>query len=467
MLRSRLEAVGTSRLATRSFRALIGTLVGNAVGFLLPFAVTSHFGFGRLTDAYFFALGFAIFGTVLSATVIEANALPLISAGKRYGAAGVRLAARHVARQSVIGVLVTYIPVAVVGSFIVDGRTAWDHELRHAAITLIVILTLLVVIVGATSVLAAVLYTFGDFFWPTATQSFRSIAPICGLLVIGHGAHGLELLAWLMVGGEVLRGCLLGVKVRGRLRQLPAGVAPDQRVPSIWRAAGPHAIAMVGVNLMPVVDRVVATRLRTPGSVTLLDLGDKVLYVPLLAVTYSVILVAGARWAELGLSVPARVREDFIQLVRRVSLLSVALAGMCILAVVALHALVPGKISGVPSGKLAAVVACFMVGLPAGAVTNVGSRLFTSLGRTRYLPPIAILLLIVDIGLDLVGAKLWGANGIALATTAVRLTSAPIYVVASLRVLSSMISTNPGDAHPLGLSAEPCPPAAAVPTELG
>jgi len=442
--RARLLLSGLrARIAGNAGRALIGTLLGNAIGFLLPFAVTSHYGFGRLTDAYFFALGFAIFGTVLSATVIEANALPLINLGKRQGAHGVRVAARRMARQSVLGVLVAYIPVAVCGSLVVASRHAWPPDVREAAITLTVILTLLVVLVGATSVLAAVLYTFGDFLWPTATQSFRSLVPIIGLLALGRSVSSLDVLAWLMVFGELCRGAVLLARVRARLRTLPSGAAvTPARLPSIWRAAGPHALAMVGVLLMPVVDKVVAVRLSAAGAVTLLDLGEKILFVPLLGVTYSVILVAGARWAELGAAATAQVRGDFIRLIRRVIWLTSGLALLFIAGVVVFHALWSGPVAGVPSGKLAAIVACFMIGLPAAAVTNVGSRLFTSLGRTRYLPPIALLLLVLDVVFDLIGAKLWGANGIALATTAVRIVSAPIYVIACFSVMRTLISQN-------------------------
>jgi putative peptidoglycan lipid II flippase len=428
-------------LASNAVRALIGTLVGNAVGFLLPFAVTSHYGFGRITDAYFFALGFAIFGTVLSATVIEANALPLINAGKRQGAHGVRVASRRIALQSVLGVLVAYIPVAVCGSLVVASRHAWPSDVREAAVTLTVILTLLVVLVGATSVLAAVLYSFGDFLWPTATQSFRSIAPIVGLLFLGRNVQSLDILAWLMVFGELCRGAVLLTRVRARLRTLPRDSStPRTQLPSIWRAAGPHAIAMVGVLLMPVVDKIVAARLSGTGSVTLLDLGEKILFVPLLGITYSVILVAGAHWAELGTTATPEVRDDFTRLIRRVIWLTSALALLFIAGVVGFHALWSGPVAGVPSGKLTVIVVCFMVGLPAAAVTNVGSRLFTSLGRTRYLPPIALLLLVLDVVFDLVGAKLWGANGIALATTAVRLVSAPVYVMACFSVMRTLIS---------------------------
>jgi peptidoglycan biosynthesis protein MviN/MurJ (putative lipid II flippase) len=425
-------------LAKNTFRALLGTLAGNAIGFLLPFAVTSHYGLGRLTDAYFFALGLAIFGTVLSATVIEANALPLMNMGKRGGASGVRRAARRVAGESVVGVFAAYIPVAVCGSLVVANRQSWPMDLRESAITLTAILTLLVAIVGVTSVLAAVLYTFDDFLWPTATQSFRSIAPMVGLFALGRGPRSLDVLAVLMIAGEVLRGAVLAVRVRRRLSTMPEGEPTERRLPSIWRAAGPHAVAMIGVNLMPVVDKVVATRLKTAGSVTLLDLGEKILYVPLLGVTYSVILVAGARWAELGSESHEQIRSDFARLVKRIALLSSGLGAICIAGAVGFHIVRPGLIAGVPSGKLAAIVVCFMIGLPAAAVTNVGSRLFTALGRTRYLPWIAILLLLLDIVFDLIGAKLWGTNGIALATTAVRFVSAPVYVAASLAVVGSL-----------------------------
>jgi peptidoglycan biosynthesis protein MviN/MurJ (putative lipid II flippase) len=426
-----------SLLAANSVRALLGTLLGNAVGFILPFAITSHYGFGRLTDAYFFALGFAIFGTVLSATVIEANSLPLINAGKRHGSDGARMAAWRVARQSVAGVLAVYVPVAFCGSLALASKHAWPAELRQSVITLTIVLTLLVVIVAGTSVLAAVMYSFNDFLSPTATQSFRSIAPIVGLLFIGRSAASLEILAWLMVIGELGRGVVLASLARTKLRTLPVGRPMSTRTQSIWRAAGPHAIAMVSVNLMPVVDKIIATSILAAGSVTLIEAGEKIFYVPLLAITYSVILVAGARWAEAGPTTRTVSSTEFGRLIVRVIWLSIVLAGLCILGLACLHIVRPRAIAGLPSGKLAIIGACFMIGLPANAVTNVGSRLFTSLGQTRYLPPIAILLLMLDIGFDLVGAKLWGVYGIALATTGVRVISAPIYVIASLSVLRS------------------------------
>ncbi len=431
------------KLRTRTSRALLGTIAGNAVGFLLPFAVTGHFGFGRLTDAYFFGLGLAIFGTVLSATVIEANALPLMTSAKLGGSERLRRAIGRVSVQSVGGVLAAYAPVAVVGSLILSGRHAWPADLRSAAIQITAILTLLVAIVGATSVLAAVGYAFGDFLWPTATQSFRSIAPMVGLIFIGRGVGSLATLAWLMVAGEVLRGLVLGRKVLGLLRQTgPGDLAVSRPLPSVWRAGGPHAIAMIGVNLMPVVDRIVASKLRAGGSVTLLDLGEKILYVPLLGVTYSVILVAGADWAESSVLDPERLRPQFVRLARRVVYLALALAAACTLLAFGAHALRPGSISGVPSGKLAVIVACFMLGLPAASLTNVGSRLFTALGRTRALPVIALLLLVADVLFDLVGARLWGTYGIALATTAVRFLSAPVYVLAAFAAIRSFKSSH-------------------------
>lgn len=426
------------RLASNAFKALLGTVAGNAVGFLLPFAVTSHYGFGRITDAYFFGLSLAIFGTVLSATVIEANALPLMASVKPHGAHSLQRAARRAIKHSVLGVLAAYIPVAVVGSLVVASRHGWPADLRAAAIWITVILTLLVVIVGATSVLAASSYALGDFLTPTATQSLRSVAPMIGIVFLGRDAGSLTTLAWLMVAGELLRGVILLVKVRAGSRALSATDLPAPQIPSVWRAGAPHAVAMIGVNLLPVVDKIVASRLRASGAVTLLELGEKIFYVPLLGVTYSVILVAGAEWAELNTIDPRRIRADFTRLIRRVLWLSAALALLCCLGAIGLHVIGPDTIAGVPSGKLSLIVVCFMIGLPAGAVVNVGSRLFTATGRTRALPAIAILLLVLDVVFDLIGGQLWGANGIALATTVVRMVSAPIYVFASLAALRSV-----------------------------
>lgn len=432
-------------------RALLGTLAGNAIGFMLPFAVISHYGFGRTSDAYFFALGLAIFGIVLSATVIEANALPLMAAAKQHGAQALRQTSRRAIRHSVAGALCVYAPVAITGAIVITHNDAWSHELRRAAVGVTLTLTLLVGIVAATSVLAASSYALGDFLLPTASQALRSIAPMAGLMFIGHGADTLGMLAWLMVAGELIRGALLLGSVRRRTVVLPLQThTPVAAGPSVWRSGAPHAVAMLSVNMMPVVDKVIASRMLAGGAVTLLDLGEKILYVPLLGITYSVILVAGARWADLGETSSELIRADFTRLLSRVVRVAALMAVVCSATALAVHVIWPGRLAGVPTGPLAAVVVCLMLGLPAGAATNVGSRLFTAVGRTRALPAIALLLLGLDVAFDLLGAKLWGTDGIALATSAVRLLSVPVYMLASLSVLRSLSPGGVNSPKPAG-----------------
>ena len=73
-----------------SIRALAGTLCGSAPGFVLPFAVAAHFGVGRTSDAYVYALSIATFGLTLSISVLEPNGLPLAQSALQRGPRALR-----------------------------------------------------------------------------------------------------------------------------------------------------------------------------------------------------------------------------------------------------------------------------------------------------------------------------------------------------------------------------------------
>jgi putative peptidoglycan lipid II flippase len=312
------------------------------------------------------------------------------------------------------------------------------------------------VVVAVNSVCAAGLYALDEFLLPTFSQAFRAAAPLCALPFLGAGYATIETLALLAVVGEAARSVLLATVVRRRSRALAGGEAVPEGVTSVWRAMAPHAINMVIVAVNPVVDRAVASSL-APGSVTVIDLAEKVSYVPTLILMSSVVLVAGARWSA-AFERPSDLLKDYRRTTR------LALAASSVLAIVfgacvVVLGLVSGpKTAGADTALLVTVTLVLLVGLPGAAVASLGSRLLTSTQRTAMLPAFAVSAFVLNLVGDIVGARLFGPIGIAGATVVMRSVNAALFVVYATRLVAGLSATRStrtrGDAQAPRLAAE-------------
>lgn len=401
-----------------SVRALLGTLFGSAPGFLLPFLVASHFGVGRITDAYVYALSIATFGLTLSVSVLEPNALPLAQGALEQGSGALRGFAVKTSARAASAVAVLALPIAAVGAFLVANRGSWTSSEKHLAITLILIFLVLLAATGASSVLASCLYALDSFLLPTFTQGLRSIIPLIALTMISTGKVGAEYLALAVICGELLRITLLSIRVWTLSSSRTASEPSRRLLISLWRAAVPAALGVFVVAANPLIDRTVAARLG-PGSVTILDLGEKLFYVPVTIIQSSLVLVAGARWARLGADRPSALRGDFNRSVRRTVLLATALAVATAAALALAPVLFPVRIGGISVQRITVVCLCFVIGIPGAGLWMLCGRMLVIAQRTRILPLVAIGALCLNIGGDLIGAEVLGVRGIALASALV------------------------------------------------
>jgi peptidoglycan biosynthesis protein MviN/MurJ (putative lipid II flippase) len=428
-LRARLARAGSSSGA----RALMGTVLGSAPGFALPFILTSHFGIGRLTDAYFYAFALAALLGVLASVVLEANVLPAATIVARGGSRRLTAYVLRIALRASLLALGGYVLAGGIGLFTIHAQGSWTSSQKHLAVELLAIFGLYVVLLASTGTLAGALYAVGDFLTPTLSQSLRAIVPIAILPLTSVSSTGVLVSAGALCAGEACRLLLMLWLLWRRSDEPAASTAPEP--PAIWRAALPHAISLGIVGLNPVIDRMVAATLAS-GSVTLIDLGEKILAVPVLAITSSVILVGGARWAKLAADDDPSLRHDVVRTSRRAFALATGMA-LVILAGVGLSMLLlPDTVAGLPVTDIGKVVACLMVGLPASALVNCGARVLTTLRETRILPLLAVSAIVVNTAGDIAGAALLGVEGIALATSLVKWVNAGIYLVVCRRLLT-------------------------------
>jgi putative peptidoglycan lipid II flippase len=415
-------------------RALVGTVLGSAPGFILPFAIASCLGVGRITDAYVFGLAIAGFGLSLCTSTIEQNVLPVALVHARAGRRSLLAFARKTALQGLFCVAVADLPVVTVGALLLTDHHGWPQWQRHLGIVVILILVLLVTIAGANSALAGCLYAVNDFVLPTTTQSFRAIVPAFGLFVVGRGRTAAELLAVLVVLGELCRTPVLalGLSLRSRRLKVTDEVRP---VSSVWRTAGPAALGILMLASNPIIDRTVAAGYG-PGSVTMLDLGEKIFFVPVTVVQASIVLVAGVRWGELALKGGPALAQDFRRTMWRgialACVLAPAIAGASYLG----FAILGPNIGGVSSKNVRDIVVFFLLGLPGATVAFLAARLLTATRNTGLLPALAVQAVVVNLVGDLIGGHFLGTRGIALASAVVWGVNAVLLLLVARRVLA-------------------------------
>jgi putative peptidoglycan lipid II flippase len=426
------------RTSSASTRALVGTGIGSLPGFVLPFALTWRLGAGRLTDAYFLALALAMFVSGVLGNVLEVNVLPAAIAYKRGGQHRLESFVRRTVAYAAGIACVSYVPVAAVGWAIVTSRHSWTKDEKSLCLTLIAVFAVYIVATAMTSVLDATLYALDGFFASTVSQCIRALLPLAFLVLTSRSTAGVLFTAALLAGGELLRAILLWQLARRRMRGLVAdgsAIGPSR----LLAASVPSALSLFVVSASPLVDKIVASPLGA-GSVTVLELGEKVFFVPFLALSSSIVLVAGARWAHLARDDFHELPRDFKRTLRLVVGLS-CISAIGIALVVAGVTLIAGnRFLGLAAGQFRLIVFLFLAGLPGAVVGNQGARLMTALQRTRALPIFAVAAFSVNILSDVIGAHYLGVSGIALASTLFRYGNAALYVVVCSRLVQ-MVAT--------------------------
>jgi peptidoglycan biosynthesis protein MviN/MurJ (putative lipid II flippase) len=445
-------------------RAFLGTIAGNAPGFLLPFAIALRFHIGHLTDAYAFALGVALFASGVFTGVLQANALPILQRMKRLGRAAFVNRLRAILVSSTCIATLLYAVIAFGSIIYIDQQSHWTSQQHALLVASTAVFAMFVLASGVNSLLSAALNALDSFFVPAASQAIKSVAPLAAILFVPRDAAGLLVVASLVAAGELLRTGYLYVHLHTALPSIPVLKLPDGYAKELpmWRVAGPHGLSLLIAAASPLIDRGVAASLPA-GSVTIIDLGEKTFLVPITILSTSLVLVAGTHWASLLTDDLPALRRHFRQtLLRGTAVCLVLFVGMCG-ALGILAALAGSTFAGAPTGTVIVVIVFLLAGLPGAFVINAGSRLLASTRSTYLLPWFALCSFTTNLVFDIIGANWLGVRGIALSSTIYRCVNAVLYLLVIRRLmennfegLRSKTRRNPGT-QPDHL-ASPTPP---------
>lgn len=422
-------------------------------GLVLPFALTARLGAGEATDAYFYAFGVAIFVSSIVSLALEANVLVAAAHERRAGPSRLVRFARGLVARCVPATAGIYVMAGVLA---LAAVAHWPGSELALCAQLTAIFGAYLCAIAASSVLNGCLYAGGAFFVPTMTIALRSLAPLAVLALDVSPRTLVLLVAVALATGEAVRALVLAIAL-WRMTRAQSEPGPEAGeigpAPAIWRTALPYAIAMIVFAANALIDRAVAGRL-AEGSVTVLDLAEKLFYAPVTILMSSVLLVSGARWAAMAQDDPAALSADFERSLSRAWRWGGALTAAMAVPVLAGLAAGPQRVVGVDRMTLCSLVAILLAGLPAAIATNAGVRLLTALRATGAFPPLAAATLVANVAADIGGALLLGVQGIALASTAWRV----LNVVLLLGVARRELRRRRDTASP----SRPCAPTAPI-----
>jgi len=419
-------------------RALIGTLLGLSPGFLLPFAITAHMHVGRLTDVYAFALGIALFVSMLFVTVLQTNVLPILQQMKHLGRAAFIGRLRRIVIQATYMSTLLYAIIGVISLVYIDRSSHWTQQQHELLVVTTCVLTGFVVASSVNGVLSAGLNSLNSFLTPAASQALRSIIPLAAIAFVSPNSQGLIIIAALVAGGELTRTFVLAFQLHRSTLSLSANPAPpgyESTLP-LWRIAAPVALSSLISGASPLIDRGVAARL-SAGSVTYVDLGEKVFQVPQQIIAASFVLVAGTYWADIRTTDIPRLSRHVRRTIVRGSIVCVALLVAMLVVLAGVSILAGSTLAGGSTTILISIVALLLAGLPGAFIIACGARFLTSTRTTYLLPGLGIFYFASNFGFDVIGAHLFGVEGIALSSTLCRCFSALLYIVVMKRLIAT------------------------------
>jgi peptidoglycan biosynthesis protein MviN/MurJ (putative lipid II flippase) len=419
-------------------RALVGTVVGSIPGFVLPFAIAVHFRIGGLTDVYVFALSVAVFASGVFSGVLQANVLPILQRMKRLGRSAFikRLNAITISSSGVVILLYSFI--AVVSVLYTARRSHWTAQQHELLLMTTIAFSIFVLASSVNSILSASLNALDRFLAPAATQVVKSLGPLAVIPFIARDANGLLLVACLVSAGELLQTAFLRAQLSRALPTIPERTVPESHATELplWRVATPHGLSLFIAAASPLIDRSVAATL-SAGSVTLLDLGERVFYVPLTIISASFVLVAGTHWSSIHTTNVPALRQHFWRTIVRGALVCLALLAAMGVALSVFAAVANRTFAGAPTGQLLAIIALLLAGLPPAFVIAAGARLLTSTRTTYLLPWFAVCSLGFNTLFDILGASWFGVEGIAVASTMYRCVTASLLLIAIHRLMKT------------------------------
>ncbi len=411
------------RLGRRALALAPGVLAVRGLAFLVPIAVTWTFGAGIVSDAWF--AGLAVPTAVV---VVVLNATSLVGPPALGGRPlHFRSELVRIVRTS-LGWTLAAGAVALVAFFgLCQSMPGLDPDFAFRAPTLAAALFPWMGVVAITSALRSACEVRGLFYASTLAPLARATVTLT--LVLGSGARlaGLPI-AWTLGALAEL------VVLRWALGPLPPDLAAD--APPLV-PLGPVLLgeSMVAGNLL--VDRAFAATLG-PGTLTVLDVADRVRLIPQILIESTFFPVSFATWSTLAATDSAQLpRAVGVGLRQVAGVAAPVLAGLWIGRRPIVGLLARGAFTPADAEAAAAILAGYLPGLWALAIAALALRANVLAGRSQAVAWIGAWSFAANLLGNALLAPWLGAPGLAVATSVVSFSVAGWHLFLLRRTLAA------------------------------
>lgn len=395
-------------------------ILSKVSGFIRDMILANYFGTGMANDAYVSAYSLFYLPVLLFNSCISATLIPLyvqereqqsLRHSNHFASNTINLFALAAIVISALFFLLARPLVRLIYVGFDPGKTAMTVDLVR--------IMLLSLVFNITSISLASLLNASDKYVAAQLTGFPLNLCVIVAAVVFSARYGILAVGWGVFAANILQFLILIPFLRGWFTWTPVLDFSDKRFHRLLTLAGPAMLSMGVSELNHMIDHALASGLN-PGDISAMSYAYRlitfllgVLMVPLTTIMFSKLSRLAAGHDDKGM---LEVLRRCILVIALVALPIVAVAVVMSMDVIK-FAYMRGRFDMHSVEVTAAILVCYVVGVPAFGLRDFLSRMFHALQDTKTPFRVSCLVVALNIVLNLILRRIIGARGLALATS--------------------------------------------------
>ena len=395
-------------------------ILSKVSGFIRDMILANYFGTGMANDAYVSAYSLFYLPVLLFNSCISATLIPLyvqereqqsLRHSNHFASNTINLFALAAIVISALFFLLARPLVRLIYVGFDPGKTAMTVDLVR--------IMLLSLVFNITSISLASLLNASDKYVAAQLTGFPLNLCVIVAAVVFSARYGILAVGWGVFAANILQFLILIPFLKGWFTWTPVLDFSDKRFHRLLTLAGPAMLSMGVSELNHMIDHALASGLN-PGDISAMSYAYRlitfllgVLMVPLTTIMFSKLSRLAAGHDDKGM---LEVLRRCILVIALVALPIVAVAVVMSMDVIK-FAYMRGRFDMHSVEVTAAILVCYVVGVPAFGLRDFLSRMFHALQDTKTPFRVSCLVVALNIVLNLILRRIIGARGLALATS--------------------------------------------------
>lgn len=394
------------------------SVLGKAIGFLVPFFIAAWFGVSAETDAFFFAYGLILFVSVIFAPAVESVVVPYIVETRTKGDDVGKFVGKILGFSGIGLLLLTGLLLLFIKP-ILSLITRFDTKTLNLVYHLLIEAAPLIILLTWTSVLAGALNTYKKFAISAISPAFRAVINLI-IIFVFKDTLGVHAIALGYVVGEIVRLTILTIAIRQfNLFTLQLSFSFNSKLGEFLKTVSYQTIGLAAIGLNPIVDKTMASWL-SRGGVSILYYADRLYMIPITFITTGLMVTLLSHWSgRYSRFEKHSLKKNVAKAAKITSFITVPIMMLLIF----LHqpivnvAFGRGVFAKSNLAEVGQVWVCYLLGFIPYTVGQIYVRGHLVLKNTKVLMKCAFYTVLLNMALNYILMKPFKIAGIALATT--------------------------------------------------